>query len=88
MLILSAFAAGSWILEPPLHAAAPAKPAASEEEPRSAARPGPWGQLEVSPIYLEAPDYMLAHVPKPNSVPHWSFVGADGRHIIGASPAS
>ncbi len=78
MLILSAFAAGSWILEPPLHAAAPAKPAASEEEPRSAARPGPWGQLEVSPIYLEAPDYMLAHVPKPNSVPHWSFVGADG----------
>ena len=73
ILILSAFAAVSALAETILVAPA-AKPA---EVPVSAAKPGPWGQLESSPIYLEAPDFLLASVPKPNSVPHWSFVGMD-----------
>ncbi len=61
------------------HAAPATKPA---ETPMSAAKPGPWGQIESSPIYLEAPDVLLAGVPKPNSVPHWSFPGADGASLL------
>ena len=73
ILILSAFAVGCAFAETILVAPA----AKLAEVPVSAAKPGPWGQLESSPIYLEAPDFLLAGVPKPNSVPHWSFVGMD-----------
>lgn len=43
------------------------------EKPRAAK---PWGDLEFFPTYLEVPDSVLANVPKPNSVPRWSFPGA------------
>ena len=36
-------------------------------------RPGPWGDLEVRTVYLEAPDSLLAAVAKPNSVTRWVF---------------
>ena len=72
-LILSALAVDCGLAETIL-VAPPATPAGV---PVSAAKPGPWGQLESSPIYLEAPEFLLASVPKPNSVPHWSFVGLD-----------
>ena len=77
LLILSAFAGSAWLLEAPLQAAAPAKPAGQPEEPWSAAKPGPWGQLETTPIYIEAPDYLMANVQKPNSIPQWCFPGAN-----------
>jgi len=37
------------------------------------ARPGPWGDLEVRTVYLEAPDALLAAVAKPNAVTRWVF---------------
>lgn len=37
------------------------------------ARPGPWGELEVRTVYLEAPDPLLAAVAKPNAVTRWVF---------------
>lgn len=43
------------------------------EEPVWKARPGPWGELEVRTVYLEAPDALLAAVAKPNSVTRWVF---------------
>ena len=38
-------------------------------------RPGPWGQLEISPMYIEAPEYLLDSVQRPNAVPVWHFPG-------------
>ncbi|NBX34221.1 hypothetical protein EBR16_02475 [bacterium] len=46
---------------------------AAHEEPVWKARPGPWGELEVRAIYMEAPDSLLAAVAKPNSVTRWVF---------------
>jgi hypothetical protein len=43
------------------------------EEPVWKARPGPWGELEIRAIYMEAPDALLAAVAKPNSVTRWVF---------------
>jgi len=37
------------------------------------ARSGPWGELEVRPVYLEAPDALLAAVAKPNAATRWVF---------------
>lgn len=37
------------------------------------AQPGPWGELEVRTVYLEAPDALLAAVAKPNAVTRWVF---------------
>ena len=36
-------------------------------------KPGPWGDLEVRTVYLEAQDTLLAAVAKPNSVTRWVF---------------
>jgi hypothetical protein len=47
--------------------------AAAQEEPVWKARPGPWGELEVRSIYMEAPDSLLSAVAKPNSVTRWVF---------------
>ena len=38
-------------------------------------RPGPWGKLETSSMYIEAPDNLLDSVQRPNSVPVWHFPG-------------
>ncbi len=38
-------------------------------------KPGPWGKIEYSYVYLEAPEYLLKHVAVPNTVPRWSFIG-------------
>lgn len=46
---------------------------AAHEEPVWKAKPGPWGDLEVRTVYLEAPDSLLAAVAKPNSVTRWVF---------------
>ena len=37
------------------------------------ANPGPWGELIVSNIYLEAPDSVIDVVGKPDPVPRWTF---------------
>ena len=39
------------------------------------ANPGPWGELMVSNIYLEAPDSVIDIVGKPDPVPRWTFPG-------------
>jgi len=46
---------------------------AAPEEPVWKAKPGPWGELEVRTIYMEAPETLLAAVAKPNSVTRWVF---------------
>jgi len=46
---------------------------AARAEPVWKAKPGPWGDLEVRTVYLEAPDSILAAVAKPNSVTRWVF---------------
>lgn len=35
--------------------------------------PGPWGELIISSMYLEAPNSVLNVIPKPNSVTQWVF---------------
>jgi hypothetical protein len=52
---------------------APFSLGAAHEEPVWKAKPGPWGELEVRTVYLEAPDTLLAAVAKPNSVTRWVF---------------
>lgn len=42
-------------------------------EPSWKAKSGPWGELTVHTIYLEAPDALLATIAKPNSVTRWVF---------------
>ena len=39
------------------------------------ANPGPWGELLVSDIYLEAPDSVIEVAGKPDPVPRWTFPG-------------
>ena len=51
----------------------PASVSAAHEEPVWRARSGPWGELEVRTVYLEAPDSLLAAIAKPNSVTRWVF---------------
>ena len=34
---------------------------------------GPWGDLLISSMYLEAPDAVIDVIPKPNSVTRWTF---------------
>lgn len=51
----------------------PASVSAAHEEPVWRARSGPWGNLEVRTVYLEAPDSLLAAIAKPNSVTRWVF---------------
>jgi len=46
---------------------------AVHEEPVWKVKPGPWGDLEVRTVYLEAQDTLLAAVAKPNSVTRWVF---------------
>jgi hypothetical protein len=52
-----------------------ARSTASNKEPVWHSHPGPWGDLEIHSIYLDAPDWLLATMPKPNSVPRWFFEG-------------
>jgi hypothetical protein len=81
ILILSAFAAG-WGVWYTVHAATPVvKSPATPPPVTQSVQPGPWGQLDCSPIYLEAPDSLLASVPKPNTIPRWIFPGADGAYL-------
>ncbi len=39
------------------------------------ANPGPWGELVISNIYLEAPDSVIDIAGKPDPVPRWTFPG-------------
>ncbi len=40
------------------------------------ANPGPWGDLIVSNIYLEAPDSVIEIIGKPDPVPRWTFANS------------
>jgi len=63
----------------PGHASNSAKPAAvkpavvDESDGIIRAHPGPWGDIEWSSMYLEAPDYILESLRKPDPNPHWTF---------------
>ena len=35
--------------------------------------PGPWGQLEYFPVFLEAPAHLIDQFPVPNTRPRWVF---------------
>jgi hypothetical protein len=50
---------------------------AGAEEPLQQCNPGPWGKLQYSYFFLEAPDHLLATVPVPNSSTRWFFPGAN-----------
>jgi hypothetical protein len=45
------------------------------------ARSGPWGELEISRMYLEAPDALIAAVQRPNSTPLWNFPGGTEKSV-------
>jgi hypothetical protein len=63
--------------------AAPPPRTQKEQTPQvSEAKAGPWGRIEWTPIYLEAPDSLLAVTEKPNSIPHWCFPGASGASLL------
>ena len=51
----------------------PAAAVAASGDASWKARPGPWGDLEIRTVYLEAPDALLAAVAKPNAVTRWVF---------------
>ena len=53
----------------------PAANTAPAKEQVEAGHPGPWGELEISSMYIEAPDYLLDTVQRPNSIPIWNFPG-------------
>ncbi len=60
------------------HAAPKEKPtpaAPPVKEQFEAGHPGPWGDLEISSMYIEAPDFLLDTVQRPNSTPVWNFPG-------------
>ena len=44
-------------------------------EPVWTSRPGPWGDLEIRSLYLEAPDSLVAGLKQPNSTTAWNFPG-------------
>lgn len=51
-------------------------PAHTEKgEPIWSSHSGPWGDLEIRSIYLEAPDSLVAGLKKPNSTTAWHFPG-------------
>lgn len=50
----------------------PASPVVQKEVVEEG-RAGPWGQLEISSMYIEAPDSSLDSVQRPNAVPIWNF---------------
>ena len=45
------------------------------------ANPGPWGELLVYNIYLEAPDSVIEVVGKPDPVPRWTFSGLSASQV-------
>jgi hypothetical protein len=49
-------------------------PAPAEPAPEAA---GPWGVLQVTDLWLEAPDALLAAIPTPNQRPLWRFSVTD-----------
>ncbi|MFM9000485.1 MAG: hypothetical protein ACKORB_02505 [Opitutia bacterium] len=50
-----------------------AEGASEAKEPTWKAKPGPWGDLEVHTVFLEAPDSLIAVSAKPNSTTRWTF---------------
>ena len=44
-------------------------------------RSGPWGELEISRIFIEAPDVLIASVQRPNSIPMWNFPGGTAESV-------
>ena len=74
-------AATAVCLCPVIHAMDPdhqePKPARTDNgEPVWLTHPGPWGNLEIRSIYLEAPDALVAGLKQPNSTTAWNFPGA------------
>ena len=46
---------------------------ATEDERIVHAKPGPWGRIEYSYFYLEAPQHLIDTIQAPNSTPRWVF---------------
>ena len=49
------------------------KSVTTAKEPVWKSSPGPWGDLEIRAVYLEAPDSLITTFPKPNSTTRWCF---------------
>lgn len=48
-------------------------PSTKGREKVTLSAPGPWGQLEYFPVFLEAPANLIEQFPMPNSRPRWVF---------------
>lgn len=46
-----------------------------------ASEPPPWGIIETSPLYLEAPPELLAATPRPDQTPLWFFAVPTESHV-------
>ena len=58
------------------------KPAIIEEgEPVWHSKPGPWGNLEIRSIYLEAPDELVAGLKQPSTTTAWHFPGGSEANL-------
>jgi len=72
-------AAGALQAKSPNHASKSVKPMVEKSEANEGvdairkAHPGPWGDIEWSSMYLEAPDFILESLAKPDPNPHWTF---------------
>lgn len=62
---------------PPPSAPAGSSAASIKATAPSSIREGPWGILEVSTAYLEAPPALMESLPKPNQRPVWHFSSFD-----------
>ena len=49
------------------------KPVKAHLDRVTKSKPGPWGQLDYFPIFLEAPGNLIDQFPMPNSRPRWVF---------------
>ncbi len=43
--------------------------------------PGPWGQLDYFPVFLEAPTSLIEQFPMPNAKPRWVFPESQLEHL-------
>lgn len=58
-----------------------ARPPSTASNERSSAAAAPWGQLEYSTLFLEAPAHLIEAAPKPNQSPVWFFAGSDAASL-------
>ncbi len=66
---------------PPLQGGEPEPSQVEGGEPVWISHPGPWGELEVRSLYLEAPDSLVAGLKQPSSTTAWNFPGGSEASI-------